>query len=254
MALSELVTPLKRQTLSANVYEQLKELVMSGQMMPGEQISLRSAAMALGVSVMPVREAMQRLVAEQALEVTPNRALRVPTMTVSQFREITTIRVNLEGLATEQAAASISEAELRKVLQWHDRFSAEMSAARPDGSRLITFNKELHFAIYAAAKMPMLLHMIEALWLRIGPILNHDLRAGSRRIAEQVAVTHHTALVEALARRDGAGARGALQGDIGSAAEFIISAGVLLAADTLPTGETAASPAPPRRRKAAANR
>ena len=58
MELSDLVTPLKRQTLSANVYDQLRDLVMSGQMMPGEQISLRSAAAALGVSVMPVREAM----------------------------------------------------------------------------------------------------------------------------------------------------------------------------------------------------
>ncbi len=97
MGLSDLVTPLKRQTLSANVYDQLRDLVMSGQMMPGEQISLRSAAAALGVSVMPVREAMQRLVAEQALELTPNRALRVPRMTAAQFKEITIIRTNLEA-------------------------------------------------------------------------------------------------------------------------------------------------------------
>jgi DNA-binding GntR family transcriptional regulator len=254
MALSDLVTPLKRQTLSANVYEQLKELVVSGQMMPGEQISLRSTALALGVSVMPVREAMQRLVAEQALELTPNRALRVPTMTVSQFREITTIRVNLEGLATEQSAVSISEAGLREVMQWHDRFAAEMAAAQPDGSRLVTFNKELHFAVYAGAQMPMLRHMIEALWLRVGPILNHDLRAGSRRIAERVAVTHHTALVQALARRDGVGAREALQCDIRSAAEFIISAGVLLSSDTPPGAEPAVASTPSRRAKAVAGR
>lgn len=97
MELSDLVTPLKRQTLSANVYDQLRDLVMSGQMMPGEQISLRSAAAALGVSVMPVREAMQRLVAEQALELTPSRTLRVPRMTAAQFKEITVIRTNLEG-------------------------------------------------------------------------------------------------------------------------------------------------------------
>ena len=229
MELSDLVTPLKRQTLSANVYDQLRDLVMSGQMMPGEQISLRSAAAALGVSVMPVREAMQRLVAEQALELTPSRTLRVPRMTAAQFKEITVIRTNLEGLATEAAAAAVGTVALREIAECHDAFVAEMKAASPDGSRLVTFNKEFHFAVYAAADMPMLLQMIEALWLRIGPILNYDLRAGSRRVGEKTGVVHHAALLAALKRRDGAKARAALEGDIRSAAEFILSAGVLVA-------------------------
>ena len=107
---------------------------MSGQMMPGEQISLRSAATALGVSVMPVREAMQRLVAEQALEVTTNRAMRVPTMTASQFREITTIRINLEGLATEQAASSWTGLGLHQIIEWVERFSREMLPRSPMAS------------------------------------------------------------------------------------------------------------------------
>ncbi|CAE6723014.1 MULTISPECIES: GntR family transcriptional regulator [Paraburkholderia] len=89
---------------------------MSGQMMPGEQFSLRCTAMALGASVMPVREAMQRLVAEQALGVTSSRAMRVPTMTDSQFREITRIRINVEGLATEQAASSWTDAGVAPAL------------------------------------------------------------------------------------------------------------------------------------------
>lgn len=240
MALSDLVTPLKRQqTLRADVYEQLKELVMTGQMMPGEQISLRNTAAALGVSVMPVREAMQRLVAEQALEVTPNRALRVPRMSASQFREITTIRINLEGLATEVATTSLSPTALQEVARWHDSFAAEMSAPNPDGSRLIAANKGLHFAVYDGANMPMLLQMIEALWLRIGPILNYDLRSGSRRVGDRVAVKHHSAWLDALRRRDSAAARLALQGDIESAAEFIVSAGVLVSADGTATMDAA---------------
>lgn len=230
MPITSLVAPPKRETLSANVYAQLKELVLSGQMMPGEQISLRTTATALGVSVMPVREAMQRLVAEQALELAPNRAIRVPTMSASHFREITKIRIHLEGLATEQAATSWTKADLRQIVECNENFSSEMSSAEPNGVRLITFNKELHFAIYGAAYMPLLLQMIEALWLRIGPILNYDLRAGSRRIKERVAVSHHAALVNALQCRDGAAARIALQGDIESAAQFILLEGGLVSA------------------------
>ena len=231
MSLSELVTPLKRQTLSADVYEQLKELLMTGRMMPGEQISLRGTATAQGVSVMPVREAVHRLAAEQALELTPNRALRVPRMTVSQFREITAIRINLEGLATERAAALLDDAGVARIAELNTQFADEMGRAAPDGAKLIALNKALHFAVYEGARMPTLMKMIEALWLRIGPILNYDLRSGSRRVGDGVAAAHHARLVEALKRHDGAAAREALRGDIEAAADFIVSAGVLVTAD-----------------------
>ena len=238
MPISDLMKPLKRQTLSTDVYQQLKELLISGRMMPGEQLSLRSTAEALGVSVMPVREATQRLVAEQALEVGPSRAIRIPMMTISQFREITTIRINLEGLATEHASKLLSDSGLRKLVKLNDEFSREMALNHPDGARLISLNKELHFTIYKASEMPMLLQLIEALWLRIGPILNYDLRSGSSRIEKRAAVDHHSKLVEALQRGDGIKARNALQGDIESAAEFIVSAGVLVTADTTRRGKT----------------
>lgn len=234
MPVTNLVQPLKRQTLSADVYGQFKDLLISGRLMPGEQISLRNMAEALGVSVMPVREAVQRLAAEQALELSPNRTLRVPTMSVSQFREITTIRMNLEGIATAAAATGMQTSEVQDVVLWHERFTHEMAKKQPDGSRLISFNKELHFAIYRGARMPVLLQLIEAMWLRIGPILNYDLRSGPTRVGERVALSHHASLVEAIRKHDGEAARKALQADISSAADFIISAGALLASDQPP--------------------
>ena len=222
------MTPVKRKTLSGDVYDQLKELVMGGRMMPGEVISLRSMANALGVSVMPVREAMQRLVAEQALELTPKRTLRVPAMSVAQFKEITTIRLHLEGLASEMAAQRIEGTSLARIQGHHLAFASEMNREQPDGERLIGINKNLHFEVYRAAAMPVLLQMIEALWLRIGPILNYDLRSDSGRIKQRMAVAHHQRWMDALARRDTQAAGAALRGDIEDAAAYIVSAGVLV--------------------------
>jgi DNA-binding GntR family transcriptional regulator len=231
MSVKKLLTPLKRQTLSADVYEQFKELLISGRMMPGEQISLRGMAEGLGVSVMPVREAVQRLTAEQALELTPNRSLRVPQMSVSQFREITSIRKNLEGLAAATAAQSLSDEDTQKIVMWHESFVREMKNETPDGARLISLNKELHFAIYRGAKMPVMMQLIEALWLRIGPILNYDMRSGPVRVNQRTALTHHASMVESILKKDVEGARQALEADIQSAADFIISVGVLVSAD-----------------------
>ncbi|MEI2416323.1 GntR family transcriptional regulator [Orrella sp. JC864] len=232
MALTDLVTPVpKRPTLGADVHAQIRELLISGRLMPGEQISLRSTALALGVSVMPVREAVYQLVAEQALEVTPNRAVRVPRMPVSQFREITQIRIHVEGLAAQRAAEAATPELVSALRGWNAALEKAMRARQPDASALIGNNKELHFALYRAAGMPMLLKMIESLWLRIGPILNYDLRSGSARIRERTPVAHHQMLIDALARRDSAGAVAALRGDIQSAADYIIAAGVLVTAD-----------------------
>ena len=244
MDLSQLVTPLTRQTLSGDVYKQLSDLLMSGRVMPGEQLSLRTIAEGLGVSVMPVREAVHRLLSEKALVLLPNRVLRVPQLTVSQFREITDIRLNLEGLAVERAATLLDERGLQEIESAHERFSREIAAKKPSESNLIALNKELHFAIYRQAGMPMLLEMIESLWLRIGPILNYDFRSGSTRVKEHVSATHHERILNALKKRDAAAARKALAGDLQGAADFIVSAGVLLAdaVDTAPSDRGA----PPR--------
>ncbi len=221
----------KRRTLGSDVYGQIRELLMSGRLMPGEQLSLRKTASALSVGVMPVREAIQRLVAEQALEVAPNRAVRVSTMTVSQFREITSIRIHLEGMAVRKTALAGDAALIKALTRLNVFIEQEMKQSRPDAARIIAANKALHFAVYEAARMPLLLGMIETLWLRVGPILNYDLRSGSSRTVERVAVAHHAQLIEALSRHDPDAAALALEGDIASAAAFIVDAQVLVSAD-----------------------
>src|SRR5215510_3434354 len=96
-------------------YRQLSDLLASGALAPGEKISLRAAAEALGMSMMPVREAVSRLVADRALEVTPNRAVRVPLMTKAQFLDLTWTRVTIEGIAAAEAATRRTRAELDEI-------------------------------------------------------------------------------------------------------------------------------------------
>ena len=217
--------------------------------MPGEQLSLRTIAQSLGVSVMPVREAVNRLLSEKALELMPNRVLRVPTMTVSQFREITAIRINLEGLATAQAAELVDEKGLQEIKVAHERFARESSLKKPNEANLIALNKELHFAIYRQAGMPMLLGDDRGALAthRSDPQLR--LALGSARVTEHVSVDHHDRIFSALKNRDAAGASKALAGDLRGAADFIIAAGVLV---TNGAASGAASPANAERRAPAA--
>ncbi len=224
-----------RVTLRDRAYEGLRGLLIAGQLAPGEKLSVRQLAMGLGMSPMPVREAVQRLVAERALEVRPQSAVRVPLMTRAHFIELTTIRFNLEGMAAQVAARKIRLVELARVRRYHERFRDSARRAKPNTSAVIRFNQQLHFAIYQSARMPTLLRLIETLWLRVGPILILDLRSNPRRLHTLAAHECHEHLVAALERRDGDAARRALVSDIESAAAYILSL------DRLPGPPVAAS-------------
>lgn len=114
-----------RQTLADQVYGDLKELLLSGRAAPGERFTLRGLAAAIGTSAMPVREAVSRLVAENALEVLPNRAVRVPLMSRARFTELRLIRVSLEGLAATTAASAASDTDIAEVERLVRLFAAE---------------------------------------------------------------------------------------------------------------------------------
>lgn len=214
--------PPRRETLGANVLAQIKNLLLTGQVMPGEQLSLRSTAEALGVSVMPVREAVYQLVADHALEVAPNRSVRVPVLDAAQFSEITQIRLQVEGFAVERATQNVTQSLINSLRETNELLANKMGPTGKDMAEVVRLNKDLHFTTYTAAGMPMLVQIIEGLWMRIGPILNYDLRAGSERTENKIAVEHHTRMIDALERNDAAAAREALQSDIRSAFEYIL--------------------------------
>ncbi len=216
-----------RQTLADQVYGDLKELLLAGRAAPGERFTLRGLASAIGTSAMPVREAVSRLVAENALEVLPNRAVRVPLMSRARFKELRLIRASLEGLAAATAATEASDQEIAEVRHFERLFAAERDKSHPDGAGAMRHNKNLHFALYRAAHLPTLFQMIEGLWLQIGPVLNLDFCAGPDRVHQGEAYLHHAALIAALEARDADAARAALVADIWSAGDFILSRGVL---------------------------
>ena len=220
----EKMSPIVHQTLSAKVYQDLRELIISGQLQPGERLTLAGMAAAMGTSAMPVRDAINKLAADDALEILPNKSVRVPVMTRARFQELVVIRLAVEGLAVETAACRITTEQLTRLAGLEQAFSREIALDEPDANQIVQINKQLHFTVYAAAQMPVLSGLIEGLWLRIGPVLNLDLRnRASRRRSDLPSVKAHRALLEALRAGDGAAAKAALALDIHSAAAVILA-------------------------------
>src|SRR4029450_4089760 len=105
-------------SLRTQVYDSLRQALTTGRFEPGQKLTFRLTAGALGVSLTPVREALGRLVAEGAFEMQPNRSVRVPLMTRAKILELRDIRMAVEGLASAKAALAADKrqiAELRRI-------------------------------------------------------------------------------------------------------------------------------------------
>jgi DNA-binding GntR family transcriptional regulator len=202
-----------RETMAGRVYMQLREAIMTGRFAPGQALSLRSVAEAVGSSTMPVRAALTRLQAEGALIDGPGRALMVPPMTIELLEELRDVRISLEGCVARRAASRMTQAHLQALQAVFDTMDAHVEAG--DVPAYLRCNFDFHIAIYTHGASDLTIATIQNLWMRIGPFLN--------LVAPDIphmrtSMEAHRKIVDALWRGDGEGARAGIEEDIGGAA------------------------------------
>lgn len=144
------------------VYEAIKDSILRGEFKPSEVVNQSVIARQLGVSVIPVRAAISRLVAEGLLSQDPYHSAQVPALTKAELDEVLLISKTLEMLATRQAVPHIGTKDMEVL---HELY-LEMGRAMKAGE-LLEFgrlNREFHAAIYARCHLPRLRQMIADLW------------------------------------------------------------------------------------------
>jgi len=154
-------------TLAEKAYAQLRSGLISTQFRPGEILKIRSLADQYGISATPVREALQRLVVENALEMQPNKSFRVPVLTVVRFNEIRRIRCALEPIASKLAFKNLGKNEVRHL----EKLVEEMQEAvrTRNIADYMAGNERFHFGIYERSEAPLLVGMIRDLWMLAAP-------------------------------------------------------------------------------------
>lgn len=201
-------------TAQSQLYARLREALISGYFRPGQEISLRRAAAVLGTSVTPVREALRQLESDGALEVFGgNRVLRVPILTQAELTDIRDIRIELEGFAAITALDGIGPAQMRVIANACAMMQRAADEANAD--LYLESNWRFHSLIYRAAQRPVLMGVIEGMWLRVGPLIRLAVTAPFH--FERSMESHHAAMA-ALHARDGAALKAAIIRDISDAA------------------------------------
>lgn len=201
------------QSLQDETYATLRRWLSLGRFVPGERLRIHALAEQLGAGEMAVRAALLRLAAESALVNLPNRGVLVPHLTRAQFDDVLKVRVMLEGEAASLAASRVSDDEIAQL----DSLNAQMAEALAQNKpvRYLDANEDFHLVLYRACGSPLLVELIETVWLQVGPISNllFDDAAFAATLNDA-----HDGLMRRLKRRDAEGVRHAIERDLRHAA------------------------------------
>lgn len=191
-------TPGPPVTASGYVMTQIRDGILSGAFPLGSRLDQQVLAEEMGVSTIPVREALRHLEALGLVRIHPRRGAFVAELSTRELDEISRIRVPLEELATRMATTRLTE---KQHVRLQDLI-AQMSHA-PTAASWNEANREWHLLLYSAADSPLLLELITMLWDR--SILSHNLyaeRAGRREVSNE----EHRQILARIDADDSAGA------------------------------------------------
>ncbi len=190
------------------IYRQLRDLVLFGDLAPGEAVTIQGLSERLGAGMTPVREAIRRLIAEGALEFQGNRRVSVPLLTADNICELIYARQWLDPYLTLRATERASLEDL----DWLAGLDDELDRAilRGDLRAYLELNYRFHKRLYEIAQAPILADVADGLWLRFGP----SLRVVCGRMGTQNLPDKHKDMLAAMHARDAEAAARAIREDV----------------------------------------
>lgn len=203
--------------------DQLRSAISEGRLRPGEWLRQERLARELGVSHMPVREALKQLAAEGIVEYLPYRGMRVVEFTPEDIEDIYAVRATLEGRAARAAAHCLSTEQLDELRRLLVEMDASMAPELLALNR--AQNRHFHELIYRASGRTYLIRALDQMWtwfptmfLDTFAVTTHTPVAGRDTDNEE-----HAAVLDALAAGDGARAEHVLTDHVMRAGQQLVA-------------------------------
>ena len=197
------------------VYRALRARILSGEMAPGEQVTLRGLAEDLGVSMTPAREAISRLVAERALDMTASGRVTIPAPGMRRLEELFRARELLEPELAVRALPNVEKSTISDLRAIDEAIDGYLAGG--DAVGYVQANNAFHTTLYALADAPALMALVESVWLQTAPVM----RRIYGRLGTAALTDYHKATLAALASRDPAALADAIRADVTQGAALL---------------------------------
>jgi DNA-binding GntR family transcriptional regulator len=188
---------LERPALHERAVDRLRDLIIHGELAPGERVAEVELSQALGISRTPLREALKLLAAEGLVDIQPHRGARVAAMQPREVKELFEVVSALERLAAELAASRMNESELRRLRGLQEKMERHHRTGRLND--YFALNHKIHALIVACARNAALIATHEWLLARVQRARYFALQSKDRW---DESVKEHRALLLALEARD----------------------------------------------------
>ena len=184
-------------TAQQAVLAELRRAILEGDLEPGSQLIQETVAEKLGVSRVPVREAMRILQGEGQISYTPHRGYFITELSLDELEEIRRIRELLEEEAVVKAMPKLRDEDVAVMAEAYQEM--ELTGADGDIAAMNAAHTRFHFALLSASGMTRLIRILRQLWDAADPYraVYHGEEA-SRRAAQK----QHAALLRAAKHRD----------------------------------------------------
>jgi DNA-binding GntR family transcriptional regulator len=181
----------------AAIVDELRGVILDGEVPPGSAIPVDAVAAAFGVSRIPVREALMTLIGEGLVDHRPNAGYRVAMMTAQEFGEIYLVREALESAALRAAVARAGPDDDAQAGSAHRALDAAVIAY--DGKLYHRESRRFHLALIRPCRMRRLLHMLDVAWNMTEPLQPMSyLRSAERELLH----ADHGEMLDAFRDRD----------------------------------------------------
>ncbi|MBD3678544.1 MAG: GntR family transcriptional regulator [Rhodobacteraceae bacterium] len=192
---------ISRVPLHEQVADEIRHMIVSGELVPGEKIRVSELAEDLDVSLTPLREALKILDKDGLVELMTNRGARVSDISVESTRSLFEVISRLEALAAELAASRITEHEMASLEDLHAQMRERHEAG--DLPTYFDLNRRIHDLVVAAAKNPDLARVRTSLAFHVERARFLSVATEGHR---EKSMQDHDRLMVALRARDAAAA------------------------------------------------
>jgi DNA-binding GntR family transcriptional regulator len=191
-------------SLGAEAYRRIRERIVSLELPPASLIDEQSLAAEIGLGLTPVRQALRRLAWENLVVIMPRRGTLVADVNPADLSALFEVRIELEGLAAQLAAARATPRQLAALDDLMTRTRDALAAPAPDHRRLIELDREMHELLAQAAHNEVLAQTLDAHYVHVLRLWNIAIE----RVGElPSAISEHLAIAKAVTDHDGASAR-----------------------------------------------
>jgi DNA-binding GntR family transcriptional regulator len=191
-------------TAEAIAAAELRNAIVRGDLAPGAKIRQQLTAQELGISLIPLREALKTLATEGVVTYVPQRGYFVTELPVDAIHHIYAVRELLEAQAERDALERVGPPQI-EAMRSHLRAQARAVDER-DAVEMIAANRRFHFAIFDRCDNPWLLRLVTQLWDTVDPyrVLSYRrmwLHADEHGVPAEI-LAEHAEVLDALVHGD----------------------------------------------------